>query len=274
MQRIKIGSDSEIQAPPAGQPDSPANLPGREKPPVAAPDALKGTVTEGDILKPVEGTKISTLQPFTPISGNTGISSPSGSSVSVGGMVDGKLAVELMDALLPSLLVMLMAAIGARMKKSDLQLTEKEKSTVAPVLQKCLDQLMINFNNPWSALGVTLAVIYGAKLTEKGFVQMLDKKQADKEMKELEKTGSIHAAEVKQQAPVISLAKAAETVKDVHAPVKIDVTTVAWEPSNDLIKACVKRYKINRKDSIIRLKMMYAKGQQLSINSLLNPAES
>lgn len=267
--RLKIGSDDAIQAPPGGQGDIPLTaeeIAAGKNPVGAAPAAMKGTVSDADALKPVEHTKISTLQSLTPNSAMQGLSSPSGASVSLGNMLDAKLAVELLDAVLPAVLVVLMKYIGASMKKADLQLTEKEKKTFEPVIKACLDQLMINFSSPWTALAVTATVIYGAKLTEKGFVQMLDKKSAEKEFKKME----VAAEPERTGAPVITLKEAQSRVVDVNKPVPIDVTKVLWEPSNDLIKACVRRYKINRAASIIRLKQMYAKGQVESMEQLLN----
>jgi len=44
-----------------------------------------------------------------------------------------------------------------------MSLTAKEKSTISPVLKKCLDRLDINFENPFVALAVTFGAIYGAK---------------------------------------------------------------------------------------------------------------
>lgn len=188
MQTIKIASNDTITAPPVGQPD----LPGQQttqsqKPPETGQkggnNGIPGSIPDSDVFKAVEGTKISTL---SPMGGNDPLlGQPMGNSVPIGGLIDGGLAVELMDALLPSILVAVMAAIGAQMKKTDLQLTAREKTTLTPLMQKCMDQLMVNFQSPFAALGVSMLIIYGAKVTEHGVIQMIDKK-AEKANRERE----------------------------------------------------------------------------------------
>jgi hypothetical protein len=100
--------------------------------------------------------------------------SPS-ASVNLGGIVQGEWAVNIMDAILPALMVAAFYYFGVKIRKSELQLTEKEKQTIAPVMQKCLDSILLNFSNPWAALAWTLGGIYGGKLMEKGLVGWIDK---------------------------------------------------------------------------------------------------
>lgn len=103
-----------------------------------------------------------------------------GSGVAVGSLIDGKTATELMDSVLPAVLVFALYKAGLQLKKTELQLTEREKNTLAPLMQKCMDALMLNFDSPFVALGVSMAVIYGGKIMEKGGVAWLDKQAADK----------------------------------------------------------------------------------------------
>jgi hypothetical protein len=81
-------------------------------------------------------------------------------------MMESKLAIELMDSLIPALLVVLFRYGKMIVKKAELQLTAKEKETLAPVVQACMDQLMLNFNSPWVALAFTGGMIYGSKIVE------------------------------------------------------------------------------------------------------------
>lgn len=267
MQKIKIASEDTLQAPPQGQPESPANIPPAAETPVkplqAGPAPLKNTVSETDALKGVQGSKVSTLLPLTPLGQSSGANQPgTGASVSMGAMMDGKLATELMDAIAPAVFVAILAAIGMKLKKTDLQMTEKEKSTVAPVLQKCLDSLFLNFNSPWSALGVTLAVIYGSKITEKGVVQYLDKKEAMKNIASLEKETADNK-NAPYTAPVINMKEKFANVADPNKPppsitVEQAGKTVTWEPTNEMIQAVVKSDRCTRKYAIAKLKKMYA----------------
>lgn len=140
-----------------------------------SPDALKASLKHTEISS-VTGTGAAGTTGAAPI----GTATP-GSSVSLGGMVQGEWAVNIMDALLPAAMVAGFYAMGLKLRKSELQLTEKEKQTIAPIMQKCLDSVLLNFNNPWNALAITVIAIYGGKLMEKGLVGWLDKKQEEKQ---------------------------------------------------------------------------------------------
>lgn len=137
------------------------------------PEHLKEKPTPiEEALKGAEHTKIQTesTQPTTtPI-----VETPKGGT-SVGSLVGGEMALNLLDAVLPGLIVAGFHAMNVQLAKSDMQLTAKEKEVIAPVLQKCLDTININFNNPWVMLGVTTGIVYGGKITEKGLVSWIDK---------------------------------------------------------------------------------------------------
>lgn len=165
-----------------------------EKPPVvAAPE--KSSTTIDDILKGNSNTVVSPVsldtgtQQQQPIAGQA-VQQPQNNNVSIGQMLEAKLAIELMDALLPGLFVAIFHAIEIKLRKTELQLTQKEKDTITPIMQKCLDTIMLNFSSPWTTLAVTCAIIYGSKLTEKGVVSWIDNMNEKKEMEALqEKTG-------------------------------------------------------------------------------------
>jgi len=95
-------------------------------------------------------------------------------------MVDAKLVVELVDSLIPSLMVVLFARFKVQIEKSGMKLTAKEKDTLAPLVQNCLDALMINFNSPWVALAVTAGIMYGSKVIEHGGKAAIEKKNEEK----------------------------------------------------------------------------------------------
>lgn len=245
MQTIRIAPPDVIQAPPAGQ----GSAPGKNID--TNPGAIKGAVSESEAIKTVEGTRISTL---TPMDGQplTPMTAP-GSSVPLGGLIDATLAVELMDALLPAILVVVCAYIGMKMKKPDLQLTAKEKTTIAPLVQRCLDSLMINFQSPWAALGVSLVVIYGAKIGEHGFVQVLDKK-AESQAKKKEEAKIVEMK--KDAAPPVTMTQAAPA----NVPNMPQPGLSEWEPTDEMIYEGMKRYKKDKHTVAERLKREYKAG--------------
>jgi len=151
------------------------------------------------------------------------------------------------------LFVMIFHAIGMKLKKTDMQLTQKEKDTLAPVLQKCLDQLMINFNNPWNALAITVGIIYGSKAMEKGVVSYIDKKNDEKAAKENQQQASTVKDEllnkVKQQQ------ENAEKEQKERRRLMIE----NWHPSEEEIKKRVKEKKQSREIAIRQLKANYKK---------------
>lgn len=154
----------------------------------AQSDAAKsGTVSIEDALKGAEHAKMNTFS-VSDMSkgsagpngapGSTGAPLP-GSTVSLGGMVQGKLVVDLMDALLPAIIVLAFHRFGLSIKKSQMQLTQGEKNTLGPIVDACLQSINLDFSNPWSALSVTLLVIYGGKALEVGGTGWLDKKTSE-----------------------------------------------------------------------------------------------
>jgi hypothetical protein len=247
MQTIRITPDANNAntAPNAGATQTPDQ---GKTGPGTSPEGAKMTITDEAALKGTEHTKISTLQPLHS-AGQSAL--PAGQSVAVGGMVDGKLAVELIDALLPALFVVLIQKVGLTMKKTDLQMTAKEKETVAPILQQCMNQLMINFNNPWAALGVTLGVIYGGKILEKGGPAFLEKKaEKAKAATENKKAESIVKDAVIKKEIVAAPLEEMKRKNKLSAELEISNYT----PTNEEISAGVKKYKISRNAVTERLK--------------------
>lgn len=140
------------------------------------------TITDAEAFAAADHTKVQPLggpstgpQPITDITGKT--------KVKIGSLFEGKFAVDMMDALLPALLVVLFKKMDIQVRKTELQLTESEKRTLAPVVQDCLNTLDLDFSNPWVALAFTAGIIYGSKVIEKAGVGWLDK-MATKPIKE------------------------------------------------------------------------------------------
>lgn len=210
------------------------------------------TATQNEAFASLKHTDISSVS-GSAVPGQTGTIPPGAASpqasVSLGGLVQGEWAVNIMDALLPAAFVAGLYALGMKVRKSELQLTQGEKQTIAPIMQKCLDQILINFNNPWNALAVTVGAIYGGKLMEKGLIQWIDKSQ-EKQQDDVLKQ-KIAAAEV-----------AADPAKHDYANASaVDIQSGAVaHPGNEpefteaQIKANAKKWQCSRARALARMK--------------------
>lgn len=185
------------------QPARPISLSDTPKPsPAPAPEKPKipGQISEQEALKGGEGAKINQVSLPGP-----GEQMTSGNSVSVGSLLEAKVAVEIVDSIIPSLLVILFAYASVVLKKTDFQLTAKEKDVLAPILQKCLESINLNFDSPWTVLAITLASFYGAKAMEKALPQVIE--NAAKKAKAPTKSEKLKEARetTKGQGKVIAL---------------------------------------------------------------------
>lgn len=204
---------------------------------VSAADALKGT----------EHTKISSLfDSANPQTGATGATvTPLGGSLNIGQLLDGKMAVELWDAMLPGLMVALLYKAGLEIRKTELQLTQKEKDFLAPLVQKCLDTLAINVTNPWAALALSVGIIYGSKIGEKGFVAWIDKKNV----------------ETAKKAAMDAAREAGGSLNQEQAQAQVlDKLQAASGITEDEIRATMKSKKWNRERTILFLDRQRKKG--------------
>lgn len=121
----------------------------------------------------------------------------------LGKLMGGTFAVELVDMLIPSLVVLLVSYIGYSLDKKDLTLSKSEKETLSPAVQDCLDDIDIDFNNPWVNLGVMLAIVYGTKIIDK--LPVIKKKQAaqpKKTMSEAVAGALIETESIEEQTPL------------------------------------------------------------------------
>jgi hypothetical protein len=161
---------------------APAN-PVNPQPAPEAPKANEGGVSLDDAVKGGEHTKMPIISGGG-AAGNPGASPVSGTSVSLSGLVQGKVVVDLMDALLPALLVLLFRKMKLDVKKTQMQLTVGEKNTLAPIVEACLQSINLDFSNPWVTLAFSISIIYGGKVVEIGGVQWLDKKAGETPVKQ------------------------------------------------------------------------------------------
>jgi hypothetical protein len=97
----------------------------------------------------------------------------------LGKVMSGDFAVNLVDMMLPGIVVLIINRIGYALDKKDLQLTAKEKEALAPVVQDCLDDINLDFSNPWTNLMVMVGIVYGSKIIDK--IPSMKKKEPSKE---------------------------------------------------------------------------------------------
>lgn len=97
----------------------------------------------------------------------------------LGKLMGGTFAVDLVDMLIPSLAVYLIRLIGYEFEKKHLQLTKQEKEALSPAVQDVLDEISLDFSNPYINLGVMIAIVYGTKVIDK--LPELKKKKEPKE---------------------------------------------------------------------------------------------
>lgn len=143
--------------------------------------ANSGVVSEADALAGAGHTKMTSFSVSDMANKPGGPTTPGtpGQSVALGGLVQAKIAVDLVDSIIPAVLVLLFAKLEIALKKTDFQLTAGEKNTLTPIVEACLNSINLDFSSPWTTLLISMVVIYGGKALEKGGVQFLEKKTAE-----------------------------------------------------------------------------------------------
>ena len=141
-------------------------------PPHSAAPSNDGTISDEEIHATgnhakAENNTFGTGKTDEPKGANSVGATNNGGGASLGGLIGGKFAVDLIDTLLPSLLVLIIHYIGYAAKKSEFQLNAKEKETLAIPFQQYLDTIRIDLNNPFYNLLVSLGIVYGAKIIDK-----------------------------------------------------------------------------------------------------------
>lgn len=219
------------------QPDPNMIPPGTRAPipGVPPPVSNSGVISEADALKGGDTAKLNTFSLSDPSRPN-----PGSNQVGIGSLLSGKDAVEMIDAVIPSLLVLLFQTLKVVVKKSDMQLTAKEKDVLAPMVQKVMDMIMLNFNSPVTALCVTAAFIYGGKLVEHGGAAFIDRKMNGPKTQPVapvkEPVPRPGARKNPEQAPVVSMTP--DPIPEGAVPVTSSLRP--WD-ENDLKKVVLKR---------------------------------
>lgn len=170
----------------------------------------------------------------------------------LGGLMQGTFAVNLVDMLVPSLVVLLIGYVGYSMEKKDLQLTKSEKETLAPAVQDVLDHIKIDFSNPWVNLAIMLSIVYGSKIIDK--VPALKRKVISRQQDKQDMTEGIAAVmnEARQEGEVLSdmgkfqidYGKLVDTVRLARKRGVGDAKQYIADNYNEQIKAIADKYKI------------------------------
>jgi len=157
--------------------------------------------------------------------------------------VEAKLVIEVTDTLVPTMLVLVFHAAKIQLNKSVFQLSAKEKDTLAPILQKCLESVNINFNSPWVALGVTAGAFYFAKS-----IEAIGKAKIDQRTEEQKRKSAVKSAEESATAEKVRKKKEAEkNAPVVNAEV---VTAVLREWDEDDVKKVIDKRRKGRPDAV------------------------
>jgi len=104
-------------------------------------------------------------QPFDAPRGDYGANNI-GKKVSLNNVVSSDVAFSLIDNLLPLGVVFLLQHFDREATKKQLQATKSEADQIKGILDLCLKQMNVNFDNPFIALGVVLSGVYGSKALE------------------------------------------------------------------------------------------------------------
>jgi len=90
-----------------------------------------------------------------------------GTSLNIGKLVSPKMALQFMDIVFPSMLVLLVSKIFDKVaSKKQFQLTAMEKEAIEEPLTNWMNTINLNLNNPAEALILALVVVYGTKVIE------------------------------------------------------------------------------------------------------------
>ena len=256
MQRLNLNQQETTTTPTTGSnPAAASPTPASSLPPGAA----QNVVSEAEAIGAAANTNIPIFSAnAAPESGQLTAGSLNGTGVAVGSLIDGKTAVELMDAVLPAALVFVLYKGGMQMRKTELQLTQSEKNTLAPLMQRCMDVLLLNFDSPFVALGVSMTFIYGAKIMEKGGVAWLDKQTAEK----------VKAADVVKQAVTsqgVATTSPANVTKEANG--------ITHSLTEDNISAFAKERKVGRAKGITQMLKLVEQGKMDKFGKRLNPSK-
>jgi hypothetical protein len=106
-------------------------------------------------------------------------------NLNLGEIISPKQATELLDIVAVMALSITFKFAKIPVQKSEIKATAAEKNTIEPIIKKVLDAMNVSFDNPFSALMVALATVYGSKAVEI-FVTKNERKQASQTANEPE----------------------------------------------------------------------------------------
>lgn len=115
-----------------------------------------------DLFNSAGNTKLEDEEP-TAKEQPTGGERPAGKIV-LGKLISGEATVKIVNIFIPSFIVWSLHRLGYGSSKAQLKLTGEEKEILSPIVQDCLNYIVINFDNPMYALAFVATMIYGAKI--------------------------------------------------------------------------------------------------------------
>ena len=72
--------------------------------------------------------------------------------------------ITVLDKLMSTLLPLAINSISkSKLSPQDFALDAQEKKAISPALDECAKTISLNFNNPWTNLGIIIAGVYGSK---------------------------------------------------------------------------------------------------------------
>lgn len=101
-----------------------------------------------------------------------------GSTINLATFLKPEYAITAIDELLPLLFVYGLSAMKISIRKNQMQLTEKQKNDIMPLVEDCLKELNILIKSPFVALGLMLMIMYGSKAMEHG-IRVKETKRAE-----------------------------------------------------------------------------------------------
>lgn len=161
-----------------------------------------------------------------------------GQKVKLGKLISGKAAVTIVNIFIPSFIVFALTKMGYAANKSQLKLTNEEKEILSPVVQDCLDYIVVNFDNPFYTLAFVASMIYGAKIFDaipdlKKIIPEIDTdKAADKMLRKVANSPMIPAEYSQRNNAGAKVPKEYEDIRK-----KIEATTIRKEQVKLTIEA-------------------------------------
>lgn len=95
---------------------------------------------------------------------SAGVNTEASKKTNLAKLVKGKNAVKLVDMVVPAILIFIIGLFGYEIGEENLKLDKDERDTLEPFVTDFLDNVNIDFNNPYVNLSIGLGIVYGSKL--------------------------------------------------------------------------------------------------------------